>query len=131
MARWFAMVRDTDAAAGLSTLELAEDRTLLAGERTFAGWTRTSLGCIAVGVGFHALFFKLQPAWVPRAIASLFLLLAAVIIWLAARRAAAVVARLRPHVVVSAKRMNLTLIASAVSLGAAALAVAVWVLPLA
>ena len=131
MARCFAMVRDIESETGLATLELAEDRTLLAGERTFAGWTRTSLGCIAVGVGFHALFFKLQPAWVPRAIASLFLLLAAVIVWLAARRAAAVVRRLRPHVVVSARRVNLTLIAGAISLGAAALAVAVWVLPLA
>ena len=131
MARCFAMVRDIESETGLATLELAEDRTLLAGERTFAGWARTSLGCIAVGVGVHAWFFKLQPAWVPRAIASLFLLLAAVIVWLAARRAAAVVRRLRPHVVVSARRVNLTLIAGAISLGAAALAVAVWVLPLA
>ena len=125
------MVRDIDPEAGFSTLDLAEDRTLLADERTFAGWTRTSLGRIAVGVGFHPLFFKLKPAWVPRAIASLFPLLVAVIVWLAARRAAAVVRRLRPHVVVSARRVNLTLIAGAISLGAAALAVAVWALPLA
>jgi len=131
MARCLAMVRDDDPAARLSSVELAEDRTLLAGERTFAGWTRTSLGCIAVGVGFHALFAKLQPPWVPRAIASLFLLLAAIIVWLAARRAAAVVRRIHPHVVVSARRMNLTLIAAAISLGAAALTLAVWVLPLA
>jgi putative membrane protein len=124
------MVRDIDPEAGFSTLDLAEDRTLLADERTFAGWTRTSLGCIAVGVGFHPLFFKLKPAWVPRAIASLFPLLVAVIVWLAARRAA-VVGRLRPHAVVNARRMNLTLIAAAISLGAAALAVAVWALPLA
>jgi len=124
------MVRDIDPEAGFSTLDLAEDRTLLADERTFAGWTRTSLGRIAVGVGFHPLFFKLKPAWVPRAIASLFPLLVAVIVWLAARRAA-VVGRLRPHAVVNARRMNLTLIAAAISLGAAALAVAVWALPLA
>jgi putative membrane protein len=114
-----------------SRTDLAEDRTILANERTFAGWIRTSLGCIALGVGFHALFNKMQPGWAPRAIATGFLLLASVVAWLAARRAAAVTSRLSPHVVNSARRMNLELIASAVSLGAAALAVAIWLLPIA
>jgi len=113
----------------LTRTELAEDRTLLASERTFAGWVRTSLGCIALGLGFHALFNKIQPVWVPKAIASAFLLLAGLIVWLAARRAAAVMRRLSAHVVVNARKMNLELIASAVSLGAAALVVAIWLLP--
>lgn len=113
----------------ISRMDLAEDRTLLASERTFAGWTRTSLGCIAIGAGFHALFSKMHPPWVPRAIASLFLLLGAGIVWLATRRAAAVMRRLTPHVVVSARRMNLQLIASAVSIGALALGLAIWLLP--
>ena len=114
----------------LSTIELAEDRTLLASERTFAGWTRTSLGCIALGAGFHALFAKMHPAWVPRSIASLFLLLGAAMVWLAARRAAGVLGRLSPHVVLSARKVNVELIASAVSVGALALAFAIWLLPL-
>jgi putative membrane protein len=109
--------------------ELAEDRTLLANERTFAGWMRTSVGCIAIGVGFHALFSKMQPGWVPRSIATLFLVLAVVIVWLAVRRAAAVMRRLNAHVVTSARRMNLEWIAAAVSIGAVALAVAIWLLP--
>jgi putative membrane protein len=109
-----------------SQTDLAEDRTLLANERTFAGWVRTSIGCIAIGVGFHALFNKMQPDWAPRAIASWFLLLGVVIVWLAVRRAAAVMQRLNPHVVGSARKMNLELIASAISLGAAALAAAIW-----
>jgi len=113
-----------------SRTELAEDRTLLANERTFAGWVRTSIGCIAIGAGFHALFNRMQPEWVPRAIATGFLLLAIVIAWLSVRRAAAVLRRLNPHVVVSARRMNLELIASAVSLGAGALALAIWLLPI-
>ena len=112
-----------------TSTDLAEDRTLLASERTFAGWTRTSLGCIAIGVGFHALFFKMHPDWVPKAIATLFLLLSAVISWLAERRAAAVLRRLNPHVVVGARKMNLQLIASAVSVGAMALGLAIWLLP--
>lgn len=109
--------------------DLAEDRTLLASERTFAGWVRTSLGCIAVGVGFHALFARIHPAWVPKAIASLFLLIAVVIVWLAARRATSVLQRLTPHVIAGARKMNLELIATGVSLGALLLSLTVWLLP--
>jgi putative membrane protein len=111
-------------------LDLAEDRTILASERTFAGWVRTSLGCFAIGLGFQALFNKMQPDWVPKAIASAFLLLAATVICLAARRAGAVIRRLSPHIVVGARRMNLDIIAAAVSIGAASLAMAIWLLPL-
>ena len=114
-----------------SRTDLAEDRTLLANERTFAGWVRTSVGCIAIGVGFHALFNHMHPAWAPRAIATWFLLTGVVVVWLAVRRAAAVIDRLSPHVVQSARAINLELIATAVSLGAAALAGAIWLLPIA
>jgi hypothetical protein len=71
----------------------------------------------------------MHPGWVPKGIASLFLLLSAVISWLAERRAAAVLRRLNPHVVVGARKMNLQLIASAVSVGALALGLAIWLLP--
>jgi putative membrane protein len=109
--------------------ELAEDRTVLANERTFAGWMRTSLACIAIGVGFHALFGKVEPAWLPRLIASAFLVLAMLVIILAERRAAAVIERLESHVVTTARRMNLRLFTAIVSLGAGVFALAIWLLP--
>lgn len=109
-----------------SRTDLAEDRTILANERTFAGWMRTSLACVAIGVGFHALLQKMQPVWVPRAIATAFLLLAIVVIVSAERRAAAVMERLSVHVIVSANAMNLKLFAGAISAGAAALVAAIW-----
>lgn len=111
-----------------SRTELAEDRTILANERTFASWIRTSLGCIAIGVGFHALFNRVEPSWLPRLIATGFLALAAAIAWLAARRAASVTSKLSPHVVRTAQKVNLNVIALAVSLGALTLAVAIWLL---
>lgn len=113
-----------------SRTDLAEDRTILANERTFASWLRTSLGCVAIGVGFHALFNKVEPSWLPRLIATGFLALAAVIVWLAARRAAAVTRRLSTHVVDRAQRVNLGALAAAVSLGAITLAGAIWFLPI-
>ena len=109
-----------------SRTDLAEDRTILANERTFAGWMRTSLASVAIGVGFHALFPKIEPPWVPRAIATAFLLLAIVVILLAERRAAAVTDRLSAHVVVTAKAVNLKLFAGSISVGAAVLIAAIW-----
>ncbi|WP_205481462.1 YidH family protein [Sphingomonas arenae] len=110
--------------------DLAEDRTILANERTFASWMRTSLGCVAIGVGFQGLFPAMQPAWVPRAIATGFLLVAVLVIVLAERRAAAVLSRLSSHVVVTARTMNLRLFTLLITLGALALTAAIWIVPI-
>ena len=109
--------------------DLAEDRTILANERTFASWMRTSLGCVALGIGFHALFQAIEPAWLPRLIATAFLLLAVIVIISAERRASAVMERLNTHVIVTARTMNLRLFAGAISVGTLVLAAAVWFLP--
>ena len=106
--------------------ELAEDRTILANERTFGSWMRTSLGCVAIGVAFQGLFSAMQPPWVPRAIATGFLVLAVLVIVLAERRAAAVLQRLSTHAVITAKVIYLRLFAVLISVGAVALAVAIW-----
>lgn len=113
----------------LSTTDLAEDRTLLASERTFAGWVRTSLGCVGIAVGFHALFLSVEPRWVPKGIASLFLALAVMIAWAAERRAGRLRQRLSPHIAEAARPVNLAVIALAVSVGALALLIAFWLLP--
>jgi putative membrane protein len=63
---------------------------------------------------------------VPRAIATAFLLLGIVLVVLAERRAAAVMKRLSAHVVLTAKPMNLWLFTAIISLGAAALIAAIW-----
>lgn len=108
--------------------DLAEDRTLLANERTFSGWARTSLATIGIGLGFNALFGQLNPAWVPKGIATLFIALGIVIIVMAERRACAVNNRLSAHEITSLPPLNLRLIAIVYSLGAGALIVALWVL---
>ena len=119
-----------DSEPQLSRTDLAEDRTILSNERTFAGWMRTALACVAIGVGFHALFLKMQPSWMPRAIATAFLLLAIVVIVSALRRAAAVMQRLSAHVVVSAKQVNLRFFTAAISFCSLALIAAIWLLEL-
>jgi putative membrane protein len=112
----------------VSKMDLAEDRTILSNERTFAGWMRTSLGSIAIGLGFRGLFWRFEPEWIPRLIATGFLLLAIAIVWLAVRRSSAVMRRLSPHVVKSARPLNLAAMAAAISAGAGLLGVAIWLI---
>ncbi len=79
--------------------DLAEDRTLLAHERSFAGWTRTGMAAVGIGLGFNALFQMLEPSWVPKAIATIFLFIAVFIFISAERRAARAIVS-SPHRVV-------------------------------
>ena len=110
--------------------ELAEDRTMLANERTFAGWLRTGLTAVGVGVGFSALVRAMEPPWVPRAIATTFLLLGAFIVIAAERRAAAVARKMTPMVVKPAGRLDLGLITVVTALATLALVAALWLAPI-
>lgn len=106
----------------------AEDRTILALERTFAGWIRTAFAAIGIGLGFRALFGAMDPTWLPKAIASMFIALAIVFALGAERRACRSFERLSSHTVDSPKLPNLRWIAYAISAGAAILITALWVL---
>ncbi|WP_374517047.1 YidH family protein [Brevundimonas sp.] len=108
--------------------DLAEDRTALANERTFAGWARTAMAAIGIGLAFNALFQAMEPAWVPKAIATVFILLGLFLTVMAERRACAVASRLDTHSVKEMAQMNLRVIAIAMGLGGAALIVAIWML---
>lgn len=109
---------------------LSEDRTILANERTFAGWMRTGMAAVGIGVGFHALFFSIQPWWIPRAIATIFLLIGIFIVIAAERRACRVTERLDPHVVIGARSMNLKLVTWAMTVATLALVASIWLLDL-
>ena len=121
---------DQDEDEGDNRVELAEDRTLLANERTFAGWMRTGLATVGIGVGFHALFLRMEPSWVPKSIATLFLVIGISVVVAAERRASTVRDRLSTHVVKSARPMNLRVIAGVMALGTAALIAAIWLAPM-
>jgi putative membrane protein len=113
-----------------SRTDLAEDRTLLANERTFAGWLRTAFAAVGIGLGFHVLFQRMEPAWIPKAMASVFLLIGLAVAIAAERRACAVRDRLHTHVVQSAKPMNLRLITAGMAAATIALLAAIWIVPL-
>ncbi|HET9428256.1 MAG TPA: DUF202 domain-containing protein [Allosphingosinicella sp.] len=100
----------------------------MANERTFAGWMRTSLAAVAIGIGFNALFPTMEPNWVPKTIATVFLVIGIFVILSAERRACAVAQRLKPHEVKTFQNMNLRLVAWSISLATLALIAALWML---
>lgn len=108
--------------------DLAEDRTVMANERTYAGWLRTGFAAVAVGLGFQALFGKMEPPWVPKLIASVFLVIAIFVFIGAERKACAVVARLNAHQVKTVRVVSLRLISMTASLAAIGLMAAIWFL---
>jgi putative membrane protein len=110
--------------------DYAEDRTVLANERTFAGWLRTGFGAIGIGLAFNALFTRVRPEWVPKLIASIFLFVAILIFVNAERRACVVLHRLHTHEVRTIKITNIRIITIASVVATIALLAVTWLLPL-
>ena len=106
--------------------DLAEDRTLLANERTFSGWARTATACIGIGLGFSALFKAIEPTWVAKSIATVFILLGVFLVIVAERRARRLHDRLTAHHIAGVSPINFRVMAVAISVAAAALIVAIW-----
>lgn len=65
----------------------AEDRTILANERTFSSWTGTGMGAVGVAIGLKAVFGDFEPTWAAKLVATLFLIAAILIFWSARRQA--------------------------------------------
>jgi len=107
---------------------MAEDRTIMAVERTFAGWIRTAFGSIGIGLGFRALFGDLEPPWLARGIATMFILFAIFLAIEAERRACASLARMQTHAVDQPDLPKLKLLAYGVALGAGVLISGLWLL---
>lgn len=107
--------------------ELAEDRTVLAHERSFAGWVRTGMAAVGIGLGFNALFRTLEPAWVPKAIASIFLAAAIFIFISAERRACRIIGELEAHKVSALRPVRIRLLTVILAGATVMLGGAIWV----
>ena len=57
-----------------SPTRLAEDRTVLANERTYSAWVRTGLTALATGVAFDKFLIGTMPDWTIRTIAIILIL---------------------------------------------------------
>jgi putative membrane protein len=106
----------------------AEDRTLLANERTFAGWIRTGMTSLAVAIGFHAVFSELQPGWVAKSTASLFILVAILIFASAAQRSHKAQVRIDSHATASQPAWRMTTLAVLLCIASLATAFVLWLI---
>ena len=122
------MADDDQTTLARERTDYSEDRTVLANERTFAGWLRTGYAGIGIGLAFNALFSRVDPPWIPKLIATVFLLIAVVIFIAAERRACAVFTRLETHQVKSVKVSSVRAITIASVLATAGLIGAMWTL---
>lgn len=108
--------------------DLAEDRNIMAMERTFAGWMRTAFAAIGIGLGFRAVFGELDPPWLGKAIATAFIVGGGWLAVTAERRACATLARLDPHEFEAISTPNFKVMAYGVALGSAILTAGLWIL---
>ncbi|WP_271439557.1 YidH family protein [Pontixanthobacter luteolus] len=106
----------------------AEDRTVQATERTYAGWLRTAFAAIGIGLAFRALFGELQPPYLAKSIATIFILIGGLVSWSAQRNACRTLSRLNSHDIDAPRALHMRWLSYIVSAGAVILAVALWML---
>lgn len=106
--------------------EWAEDRTIMANERTFNSWMGLGLGSVGVGIALKAVFGDFTPTWAAKAVASMFLLIAIVIYWAARRQANRTLDRLSDNDAEAMPTKNFTLIVALMSVATVAVGAILW-----
>jgi len=106
--------------------EWAEDRTIMANERTFSSWMGTGLGAIGVAIGLKAVFGAFDPTWAAKLVASIFLGVAIAIFWSARNQACQTFARLSERDIEATPSRNYTRLATIMTIAALATGAILW-----
>ncbi|MCM8557813.1 DUF202 domain-containing protein [Sphingomicrobium sediminis] len=106
--------------------DLAEDRTIMAVERTMASWMGSGMGLIGLGLGLRALFGQFEPSWVPKLMATFFMILAIIVVQSAKRRMCGAIQRMSSNWVDSPNTKGMELVAGGISVGAVIVGVGIW-----
>jgi putative membrane protein len=106
----------------------AEDRTIMANERTFASWVGAGMGAIGVALAFKAIFGEFQPTWLAKSVSTVPLAAAIVLFWGAERKASGTLKRLTERDVAATGHKTLKVIAILLSLTAFGTAYILWLL---
>ena len=109
-----------------SRTKWAEDRTIMANERTFSSWMGTGLGAVGIAIGLRAVFGAFEPTWVAKLVASLFLAVAILIYWSAQRQARKTLARLSEHDAEAHTGKGFTRLAIAMTISTLATGAVLW-----
>ena len=98
----------------------AEDRTVLANERTFAGWMRTGMACVALALGLKAVFKDSDQTWIAKSAAEIFILAAILIFWAAVLKCRRARARMDQHDIEGQSQTRMLILAIILTVGALA-----------
>lgn len=104
----------------------AEDRTIMANERTFSSWMGTGLGAIGVAIGLKAVFGAFEPTWAAKLVASIFLAVAIAIFWAACHQAKKTLSRLRESDVEATPGKSFQILASIMTVATIGTGVILW-----
>ncbi len=104
----------------------AEDRTIMANERTFNSWIGLGLGAVCGAIALKAVFGEFEPTWAAKAVASLFLLIAIAIYWTAANQAHVTHERLTCRVAEVTNSKNFRRLAALLSLATVSTGAVLW-----
>lgn len=104
----------------------AEDRTILANERTFSSWTGTGLGSLGMAVALQAVFGAVEPTWVAKTVASVFVLASIYIFLSALRNTKQARERMHASDVEPKSQKSLMVIAYSMCVGAIAVGIILW-----
>jgi putative membrane protein len=106
----------------------AEDRTLLANERTFSSWMGAGLGCLGLAVGLQAVFGAVEPTWIAKTAASIFVIIAIYVFQNALLNSRRAKKRLESHVSEPVSDSNLAWIAHLLSAGSLVVGLVLWII---
>lgn len=122
------MAKTKDDSLAQERTKWAEDRTIMANERTFSSWMGTGLGAIGVSIGFQAVFREFEPTWLAKGTATIFLIIAVMIFWSAHRNACKTFERLKERDVQATQAQSYTILASVMSIAAIGTGIVLWFL---
>lgn len=106
----------------------AEDRTILANERTFASWMRTGMACVGVALGLKAVFGSTNHPLIAKAVAELFIITAVIIFGSAARRGYLAQRRIDDHDTTAKSHIGMIITSTSLAIGAVASGIILWLL---
>ena len=106
----------------------AEDRTVQANERTFAGWMRTGLASVGVGIAIHAIYGKVNMAWLAKSASTLFICIGIGIFLIAYNTAKKLLERLDANDAEPIPRSNMLMICGALSTASLVLIGILWII---
>lgn len=104
----------------------AEDRTLLANERTFSSRIGLVLGCLGLAIGLQGVFKAVEPTWIAKIVATLFVIVAIFVALASFRNSKKMLDRLNSHSAEPASSRGLLLVSSICATGSIGVLAIIW-----